>query len=108
MSEKKVQASGGPVLRVSGLDVDIRLPHSVVHAVQDVSLEVSRGEIGHLELGHRKPTLKTLRMLEKALIVRAGWLQEMPAAEHEAHLAEYKERLADATEAEAAEAAAAV
>ena len=44
MSEGKAQASGGPVLRVSGLDVDIRLPHSVVHAVQDVSLEVSRGE----------------------------------------------------------------
>jgi peptide/nickel transport system ATP-binding protein len=33
-----------PVLRVDGLDVDIRLPHSVVHAVQGVSLEVSRGE----------------------------------------------------------------
>ena len=43
MSEQKVQASGGPVLRVSGLDVDIRLPHSVVHAVQDVSLEVKIG-----------------------------------------------------------------
>jgi DNA-binding XRE family transcriptional regulator len=33
---------------------------------------VSRGEIGHLERGHRKPTLRTLRNLEKALEVPAG------------------------------------
>ncbi|HSZ43574.1 MAG TPA: ABC transporter ATP-binding protein [Trebonia sp.] len=45
MTDTTKQAnSGGPVLRVSGLDVDIKLPHSVVHAVQGVSLEVSRGE----------------------------------------------------------------
>jgi len=37
-------AGAGPVLRVAGLDVDIRLPRSVVHAVQGVSLEASRGE----------------------------------------------------------------
>jgi peptide/nickel transport system ATP-binding protein len=33
-----------PVLKVTGLDVDIRLPGSVVRAVQDVSLEVRPGE----------------------------------------------------------------
>ncbi|MGH3168619.1 MAG: ABC transporter ATP-binding protein [Trebonia sp.] len=48
MSETTTQtenaAGPGPVLRVTGLDVDIRLPRSVVHAVQGVSLEVSRGE----------------------------------------------------------------
>jgi DNA-binding XRE family transcriptional regulator len=60
---------------------------------------VSRGEIGHLELGHRKPTLKTLRNLESALGMRAGWLQDLPAGVHEANLAEYATRLADASEA---------
>jgi peptide/nickel transport system ATP-binding protein len=33
-----------PVLRVTGLDVDIKLPSAVVRAVQDVSLEVRAGE----------------------------------------------------------------
>lgn len=37
---------------------------------------VSRGEIGHLERGHRKPTLRTLRNLEEALGVPAGALLE--------------------------------
>jgi len=60
---------------------------------------VSRGEIGHLELGHRKPTLKTLRNLETALGMRAGWLQELPPGVHEANLAEYTGRIADAAEA---------
>jgi transcriptional regulator with XRE-family HTH domain len=64
---------------------------------------VSRGEIGHLELAHRKPTLKTLRNLESALNVRAGWLQDMPAAEHERNYEEYKTRLADTIEAEGRE-----
>jgi peptide/nickel transport system ATP-binding protein len=44
MNAETVKPGSGPVLRVSGLDVDINLPRSVVHAVQDVSLEVSRGE----------------------------------------------------------------
>ena len=44
MKSEPVQAGSGPVLRVSALDVDIKLAHSVVHAVQGVSLEVSRGE----------------------------------------------------------------
>ncbi len=34
----------GPVLRVTGLDVDIRLRRSVVHAARGVSLEVAQGE----------------------------------------------------------------
>jgi transcriptional regulator with XRE-family HTH domain len=62
---------------------------------------VSRGEIGHLELAHRKPTLKTLRNLEHALTVRAGWLQDLPSGTHEANLEEYKTKLADDTEASA-------
>ena len=36
--------AAGPVLRVDGLDVDIALRRSVVHAVRDVSLEVAAGE----------------------------------------------------------------
>jgi DNA-binding XRE family transcriptional regulator len=36
--------------------------------------KVSRGEIGHLERGHRKPTLKTLRNLETALGTPPGAL----------------------------------
>lgn len=56
--------------------------------------EVSRGEIGHLELAHRRPTLKTLRNLEAALGVRAGWLQELPPEVHEANLEAYHEQLA--------------
>ncbi len=36
--------AGGPVLEVAGLDVDIALRRSVVHAVQDVSLAVAAGE----------------------------------------------------------------
>lgn len=35
---------------------------------------VSRGEIGHLERGHRKPTVRTLRNLEEALLVEPGEL----------------------------------
>jgi transcriptional regulator with XRE-family HTH domain len=62
---------------------------------------VSRGEIGHLELAHRKPTLKTLRNLEHALTVRAGWLQDLPSGTHETNLEEYKTKLADDIEAEA-------
>lgn len=64
--------------------------------------KVSRGEIGHLELGHRKPTLKTLRNLEDALGIRAGWLQVLPDGEHEQNLAVYKDGLHDAREAEQA------
>ncbi|MDQ2875594.1 MAG: ABC transporter ATP-binding protein [Actinomycetota bacterium] len=37
-------AAAGPVLQVTGLDVDIRLRRSTVHAVQDVSLTVAAGE----------------------------------------------------------------
>jgi peptide/nickel transport system ATP-binding protein len=37
-------APAGPVLEVAGLDVDIRLRRSVVHAVHDVSLQVAAGE----------------------------------------------------------------
>ncbi|HEU5418560.1 MAG TPA: ABC transporter ATP-binding protein [Streptosporangiaceae bacterium] len=37
-------APAGPVLEVTGLDVDIRLRRSVVHAVQGVSLQVAAGE----------------------------------------------------------------
>jgi transcriptional regulator with XRE-family HTH domain len=56
---------------------------------------VSRGEIGHLELAHRKPTLKTLRNLEAALGVRAGWLQELPPDVAQENLEHYKTALAD-------------
>lgn len=45
---------------------------------------VSRGEIGHLERGHRKPTLRTLRNLAAALGVDAADLLKVPAGE--AHL----------------------
>jgi peptide/nickel transport system ATP-binding protein len=38
------QGAQAPTLQVTGLDVDIRLRHSVVHAVQGVSLEVRPGE----------------------------------------------------------------
>lgn len=41
-----------------------------------LAAKVSRGEIGHLERGHRKPTLRTLRNLEEALGVPAGALLE--------------------------------
>ena len=37
-------AAAAPVLQVAGLDVDIRLRRSVVHAVQGVSLDVAPGE----------------------------------------------------------------
>ncbi len=37
-------AASAPALQVTGLDVDIRLPGAVVHAVQQVSLEVGVGE----------------------------------------------------------------
>ena len=40
---------------------------------------VSRGEIGHLERGHRKPTLRTLRNLAAALEVDAGELLAVAA-----------------------------
>lgn len=63
--------------------------------------KVSRGEIGHLELGHRKPTLGTLRNLEDALDVPAGWLQEQPGetaaereARHDANYEKYREQRA--------------
>jgi transcriptional regulator with XRE-family HTH domain len=36
--------------------------------------KVSRGEIGHLERGHRKPTLRTLRNLAAALGIDASML----------------------------------
>lgn len=55
---------------------------------------VSRGEIGHLELGHRKPTLKTLRNLEDALDVPAGWLQEQPSEVHDSNYETYQARVA--------------
>jgi len=79
--------------------------------------KVSRGEIGHLELGHRKPTLVTLANLESALGIPAGWLQGMrddagkavlddegrvrPHPDHEQHVTEYRAALetSDAVEA---------
>jgi peptide/nickel transport system ATP-binding protein len=42
--QRDEQPAAGPALQVTGLDVDIRLPSAVVHAVQDVSLEVWAGE----------------------------------------------------------------
>jgi peptide/nickel transport system ATP-binding protein len=43
-AESAAGVEAGPVLRVSGLDVNITLPSSVVRAVQGVSLEVRAGE----------------------------------------------------------------
>lgn len=93
----------GPQLR------DYRTASRLMQDELGLMAKVSRGEIGHLELGHRKPTLKTLRNLEEALGIRAGWLQHLPSgteaesrAWHEQNLAAYKDELHDAREAEAA------
>jgi len=43
-AERAAQPGAAPVLQVTGLDVNIKLPNSVVRAVQNVSLEVRTGE----------------------------------------------------------------
>ncbi|MEV7324553.1 ABC transporter ATP-binding protein [Streptomyces sp. NPDC093970] len=57
---------GQPLLAIDGLSVDFRLPTSVVHAVQDVSLHVHAGEtlavVGESGSGKSATALSVLRL----------------------------------------------
>ncbi|MER6464614.1 ABC transporter ATP-binding protein [Streptomyces sp. NPDC001228] len=57
---------GRPLLAIDGLSVDFRLPTSVVHAVQDVSLHVHAGEtlavVGESGSGKSATALSVLRL----------------------------------------------
>jgi DNA-binding XRE family transcriptional regulator len=79
MLEAEASAAGRPGGRtVTTFDGRKLREHRIASRLMQEELaaraKVSRGEIGHLERGHRKPTLRTLRNLEKALGVPDGAL----------------------------------